>query len=99
MMTSFYPPALPQGKGAKAFGLNLAGTDDALTDDGGGLARLHLRELREGHGLDFAVDVDAVGDFRVCFSFYTYIHVIHFYHQKVMCSRTYQSRFGIIGLG
>ena len=33
---------LPEREGAKALRLNVAGTDDALADDGAGLTGLHL---------------------------------------------------------
>ena len=54
--------------------LNLSGGNDALTDDGRGLAGLHLRELGEGHGLYFTMDVDTAGDYRVRFSFVNSCH-------------------------
>ena len=57
------PPTLSDGKGAVAFFLNLAGTDDTLTDDSRRFARLHLRELGKGHSLYLAMDVDTVEEF------------------------------------
>lgn len=44
---------------AKAFLLYLAGTDYALTNGGRWLARLCLRNVLEGHGRYFDLDVDA----------------------------------------
>ena len=47
--------------------LNLADGNDALTDDGRGLAGLHLRELGEGHGLDLSYPLFTFSLFIVVF--------------------------------
>ena len=43
-----------------ASGLDVAGLDDALTDDGAGFARLHLGDVLEGYGRNLALDVGTV---------------------------------------
>ena len=53
-------PASPEWEMAETLGLDFAGSDDALANGGAGFAGLHLAELGEGHGLNFAVDVNAV---------------------------------------
>ena len=45
---SAHHPTLPHGKGAEALGLNLAGTDDTLTDFRTGLSRLQLAQVADG---------------------------------------------------
>jgi hypothetical protein len=48
---------------SETLSLDIAGTDNALTDDGTGFPWLHLTELSKGNGLYFTMDVHTVEDF------------------------------------
>ena len=62
-MDTASPPALPGRKGTEALCLDVAGFYHPFANDGRGLTWLHLRELGEGHGLDFAVNVYTTEDY------------------------------------
>ena len=53
-------PALSKREGTEALGLYLTGLDDAFADGSRWFSWLHLRQLFEGNGLYFAMDIYTV---------------------------------------
>ena len=68
-LTGHLGVAVDAGSVFEALGLDGAGGDDTLADSGGGFAGRALAELVERYGLYLALDVDAIGDFVLLFSF------------------------------
>ena len=72
------------GNGAETLGLNLADTDDTLTDFRTGLSWLQLAQVADGDVGNFDLYVDTAGNYRARFSFVNYSHVMFICYRMVV---------------